>query len=612
MKIIEKIEISYFRSFKNIVIYDLKDLNIFSWANDAGKSNILRALNLFFNNEVNYWSKLDMFSDFNFDKNQENKGQKKPKKYIDITLHFLADNHTKYRQNKFSIKKRWNSDWEHSTTVFKDDKWQFEIYNIYREATIYKKSDAKQRLQSINRFLNSIHFYYVPAIKDDKFFARIFGKILSWIKGNQELLNKTDILDNINWLEKAFNNESEDILKQSMDLNVNFSVPLQLEGFFSWFDIRTEDWWKISVSIKSRWDWIQAKIIPNLLELMEKNEQNKTKYKQNIIWWFEEPENSYEMKNVIKLKHEFIEKFSKNRQIFITTHSIEFLAINSENSSIYRVWKDNCLSNIAYFDNTKESWDKYCDDFWIIKDARDINTMIEEKYKLEKMQNELLKEDIPIVLVEDEYDQIYKIAYLKLKWIECKEADFERLFQENSSFLLFGKNGAQNLQKFLNQPKIDELANKKIIGIFDFDAQWVNEFHGLQKNDWWKVDDKKINKSEWWYKQKWNINIYAMLLPARSFDNISYSPNEKPNHINENYLAIEELLNYNNPKIAWFYKEEKIFGWKVCYKKFNWKKWEFWKKLFDLQKEDFKDFKPLFKKIYELFWIEDEEWYFNS
>jgi hypothetical protein len=45
------------------------------------------------------------------------------------------------------------------------------------------------------------------------------------------------------------------------------------------------------------------------------------------------------------------------------------------------------------------------------------------------------------------------------------------LFQENSSFLLFGKNGAQNLQKFLNQPRIDELANKKIIGIFDFDAQ---------------------------------------------------------------------------------------------------------------------------------------------
>ncbi|MGP1582792.1 MAG: ATP-dependent nuclease [Candidatus Altimarinota bacterium] len=612
MKIIEKIEISYFRSFKNIVIYDLKDLNIFSGANDAGKSNILRALNLFFNNEVNYGSKLDMFSDFNFDKNQENKGQKKPKKYIDITLHFLADNHTKYRQNKFSIKKRWNSDGEHSTTVFKDDKGQFEIYNIYREATIYKKSDAKQRLQSINRFLNSIHFYYVPAIKDDKFFARIFGKILSGIKGNQELLNKTDILDNINGLEKAFNNESEDILKQSMDLNVNFSVPLQLEGFFSGFDIRTEDGGKISVSIKSRGDGIQAKIIPNLLELMEKNEQNKTKYKQNIIWGFEEPENSYEMKNVIKLKHEFIEKFSKNRQIFITTHSIEFLAINSENSSIYRVWKDNCLSNIAYFDNTKESWDKYCDDFGIIKDARDINTMIEEKYKLEKMQNELLKEDIPIVLVEDEYDQIYKIAYLKLKGIECKEADFERLFQENSSFLLFGKNGAQNLQKFLNQPKIDELANKKIIGIFDFDAQGVNEFHGLQKNDWGKVDDKKINKSEGWYKQKGNINIYAMLLPARSFDNISYSPNEKPNHINENYLAIEELLNYNNPKIAGFYKEEKIFGGKVCYKKFNGKKGEFWKKLFDLQKEDFKDFKPLFKKIYELFGIEDEEGYFNS
>jgi len=49
MKIIEKIEIRHFRSFDGgvgqtkVEVVDLKDINIFSGANDSGKSNILRA-----------------------------------------------------------------------------------------------------------------------------------------------------------------------------------------------------------------------------------------------------------------------------------------------------------------------------------------------------------------------------------------------------------------------------------------------------------------------------------------------------------------------------------------------------------------------------------------
>jgi len=54
VKLVERIEIRYFRSFseKTIKIVDLKDLNIFSGSNDVGKSNVLKALNLFFNNEI--------------------------------------------------------------------------------------------------------------------------------------------------------------------------------------------------------------------------------------------------------------------------------------------------------------------------------------------------------------------------------------------------------------------------------------------------------------------------------------------------------------------------------------------------------------------------------
>ena len=50
MKQIKKIEIKNYRSIKTQTIENIKDLNIFSGGNDVGKSNVLRALDLFFCN----------------------------------------------------------------------------------------------------------------------------------------------------------------------------------------------------------------------------------------------------------------------------------------------------------------------------------------------------------------------------------------------------------------------------------------------------------------------------------------------------------------------------------------------------------------------------------
>ena len=67
MKIIEKIEIKHFRSFKETVkVLNLKDLNIFSGSNDVGKSNVLKILNLFFNGEINISEKFDLEKDLSF------------------------------------------------------------------------------------------------------------------------------------------------------------------------------------------------------------------------------------------------------------------------------------------------------------------------------------------------------------------------------------------------------------------------------------------------------------------------------------------------------------------------------------------------------------------
>lgn len=60
---IEKIEIQYFRSIYRVTIANINDINIFSGKNDAGKSNVLKALNLFFNNHIVY------DGDYNFKEN---------------------------------------------------------------------------------------------------------------------------------------------------------------------------------------------------------------------------------------------------------------------------------------------------------------------------------------------------------------------------------------------------------------------------------------------------------------------------------------------------------------------------------------------------------------
>ena len=60
---ITEISIKNFRSIVNMNI-DVEQLNMFVGLNDVGKSNVLKALNLFFNNETDYNEKFAFESDF--------------------------------------------------------------------------------------------------------------------------------------------------------------------------------------------------------------------------------------------------------------------------------------------------------------------------------------------------------------------------------------------------------------------------------------------------------------------------------------------------------------------------------------------------------------------
>ena len=62
---IQSIRIKNFRSIRNATV-NVSGMNIFVGLNDVGKSNVLKALNLFFNNNTDYDMKFDFEKDFSY------------------------------------------------------------------------------------------------------------------------------------------------------------------------------------------------------------------------------------------------------------------------------------------------------------------------------------------------------------------------------------------------------------------------------------------------------------------------------------------------------------------------------------------------------------------
>ena len=199
MRIIEKVEIKNFRSFLGAkvsnaaVISDIRDLNIFSGANDSGKSNILRALNLFFNGET------DSTHQFNFDTDFTVYKKKDVQKVIEIKVHFR-------NKRKFSISKFFDR------TGYRNFEYRFEeegeeIVIDSRSSVNVKRYSEKRDPDNDAVILTPEHpvlnreeghrryalrliywtsFSYVPAIRDERFFKHLYGKILLQIKTNEE------------------------------------------------------------------------------------------------------------------------------------------------------------------------------------------------------------------------------------------------------------------------------------------------------------------------------------------------------------------------------------------------------------------------------------------
>lgn len=110
MKIIDSITIRYFRSVYTLNIGQCEDITIVSGRNDVGKSNILKALNLFFCQQSDYLHNFDFVEDYsNIRRDEVKKDTIRGQQFISISIRFLRGNRMENSlPPSFSVTKRWD------------------------------------------------------------------------------------------------------------------------------------------------------------------------------------------------------------------------------------------------------------------------------------------------------------------------------------------------------------------------------------------------------------------------------------------------------------------------------------------------------------------------
>jgi len=658
MKLIERIEIRYFRSFgeKNVRITGLKDLNIFSGSNDVGKSNVLKALNLFFNNEINIGEKFDLNKDLSFlqkDRSQSKLEQKRKTRSKD-------DPYASQRDLFVKIKLFFNRQipYDKSTTpesFWVEKTWDKNGFNKQTSniQTAYIKKNGKSPTQpqaaallgQLTQFLNSINFEYIPAVKDRQFLQYLFKRLQTSLFQRDNTFKETS-----NEINSRIANTTGDLFKEFKDktgIDAEFSIPESLIDFFTSMYVSTEN----GVSLYSRGDGIQARFIPAILNEISKG----NKY---TLWGFEEPENSFEYRNAELLAEDFLNTYSKTKQIFITSHTKEFLSLikeNEERVSLHRVYKSLEKGSLIDTYRKGKGFDKVeiQENFWggiseknkkqedkdiLNKIFEDIGFLESDQFIIEELQNQLktqrrileksgleiseqervnkqltkrlqstilskeaLEKEIeeykkPILYVEDKYDQIYKIAYLKVHKIECNIDDFELYFKEKAPFTIRRTEGSGKLAGRLNSANNDGYEEKKMIGLFDFDREGREKIERLDESLWKKEFIGEI-KSGFYKKRKDHNCFYAMLLPIP--DELKHLASLEWDNFTS-YVQIENLL-----PIDFLEKNNLVdkapFPGGSYLKIKKEKKDRLWKKLFELKEENFRHFIPIYTKIKELF-----------
>lgn len=453
--IIKKVDISGFRSIESESI-NCDVLNVFCGANDSGKSNVLRALNLFFNNKTDFITNLKFSDDYNKVAFAKAVRATKMKQQIKIRVHINPPS---------------------SYTSLKGESSVYIERAYDRNGVMTEKYSNDKKKGTISRLFNKIQYIYIPALKGREVLQYILGLI-----GGYELIDQSDISALNDKISAKTNDLTEILTNSNISINTSFGLPTLLSDFWERLSVDTsfEKTDYISANIKgtgeirelnanlfkipltSRGEGIKSKYIPPLLEWLNKNNPDN-----EYVWGIDEPENSLEFSLCEELSKLFYNQYAKNVQCFLTTHSLAFMNPAQDVKfmpNIYRCRKDDYGSTKA---RLLSDLFAQADKFDLFDDLGALNVQKEliEKFREYKVESQKLKDHIAklqskidsiidgvkcVVLTEDVNTELLE-SILEASGFAMAETDV-RSYEGCTNF-----NAAKILKQYINE-KFPEIA----------------------------------------------------------------------------------------------------------------------------------------------------------
>ena len=474
--LIKTIEVFNFRSINHAKI-PCSSYNLFCGRNDVGKSNVLKALNLFFNQQTDFGVPFDFSKDYN--KTELARAQTSKKKKQQIRIRIYLNIPSSYR------------------SLARKNIYVEKVYDRYDKrgvgSTIYSET-SKIGKTSISRLLNKIQYIYLPALKGDNVIQYLLDLL-----GSSSILGSRYLDAGNEQIQKVTNDMGALLQQSQIAFGASIRMHRLVDDFWRQMLVAT-DFEQIHqietllssitgnqtilnknhffIPINSRGDGMKSRFIPPLLQWLQKHDSN-----QVFIWGIDEPENSLEFKAADELSALYTDVYAKSAQIFATSHSMAFIHPR-KNAVIkpltFRVIRDE-LGCTKYLDISREKnniltvelleeigaleiQNEIIDEFRAKEEAKEkeIHQLNEIYTTLQQKMGEIQK---PLIITEGKTDWKHiKYALLKLKERgEFADVEFDEYEEDR---------GCDKLQKIVDGLSKIPLRHK-IIAIYDTDKTMV-------------------------------------------------------------------------------------------------------------------------------------------
>lgn len=551
------------RNFRSIIALDLnlRDLNIFVGQNDEGKSNVLRALDLFFNHEKEGGYKIDWLRDFCCFAPKRNRKAEEIVVQLEISPPRSFSN-----TNPVLWRKVWRRE------------------GIYSSSFLYKDRTEASPKSKIAAFLRSMRFDYVPAIKGADYFQSLMGKVHDMLEATVE--------EQVRAASGAFtatiNQNTAAIMAEiqlRLGLDTTIELPPNLRELFRQLEFTSKTSTNL-FSLSQRGDGIKVRHIPIVLQWLAEQANHLSapgRPKAVSVWGYEEPENNLELKRCFEIAKRFVDD-SASIQSFVTTHSPAFYSVfreaDKDKAALFLVAKDpvNFTSTVRPLRDS---------DLTSLDTSMGLMELLEPHFKEARGEIETLKSTIdalkdaarPALLVEGTTDaQLITTAWGKLH--PSRTMPFIPLGCGAES----GAGGAKTLNSALRY--LTAMFEKKVIAMFDNDHEGAPQFDGLKPPDFVVGIDGHHRR----HKTK---DVHAILLPTPSGRNEFVPLTPKHRVLEIEHFFDDALLSAHGMKGDVIYPGSTVFEIKRG-------KTQFAALAHSFSAHDFRHFKALFDRVLAL------------